>query len=353
MKKQFKILMLILIIPFLGFSNEGDIGIIKQKNIKKAYYVNADATVDIENSYGTISISTWDEDKIEIDILIKVSGDNEKWVNKRIDDITITFETLKSRISAITNIENSNSYNNGNNSFEINYTIKIPKNGSIKLNNKYGNISSTDITGNVDIACKYGKINLGKLNGNSATIQLGYCPNSTIEFVKNATIEAKYSGLKIGNVNKLNLDSSYTDVVLEDCQLVNYDSNYGKLKFENVTTLNGTGNYLTVSIGELFHNLKIDTNYSKIIIGTINEKANNVDIDSGYSDISVGFNTNYAFDFDISAKYAGIKYDKELEIINIDETNNSKQIKGFYKKKGINAMQISSRYGNINLIKKQ
>jgi hypothetical protein len=285
--------------------------------------------------------------------LIRVSGDNEKWVNKRIDEITITFDALKNRISAQTIIENSNFFNNGNNSFEINYTIKIPKNGSIKLNNKYGNISSTDITGNVDIVCKYGKINLEKLNGTINIIQLGYCPNSTIEFVNIAAIEAKYSGLKIGNGNKINLESSYTDVTVEDCKLVNYDSNYGKLKFQNVTVLNGSGNYLTISIGELLHNLKIETSYSKINIGTINEKANNVEIDSGYSDISVGFNSNYEFDFDISAKYAGIKYDKDLEISNIDEANNSKQIRGFYKKKGANALQIISRYGNISLIKKQ
>jgi hypothetical protein len=67
MKKHFKILMLMLVIPFLGFSNGNDFAIIKQKNIKKAYIVNANATVDIENSYGNISISTWEEDKIEFD----------------------------------------------------------------------------------------------------------------------------------------------------------------------------------------------------------------------------------------------------------------------------------------------
>jgi hypothetical protein len=41
---------------------------------KKAYYVNSDAGINIDNSYGNVTLSTWDEDKIELDINIKVSG---------------------------------------------------------------------------------------------------------------------------------------------------------------------------------------------------------------------------------------------------------------------------------------
>ena len=82
MKKQFNILLLLLLlIPFLGFSND-DFNYSKQKVINKAYIVNSDAGINIENSYGSIFVTTWNEDKIEIEVLIKVSGDKEKWVNK-------------------------------------------------------------------------------------------------------------------------------------------------------------------------------------------------------------------------------------------------------------------------------
>jgi hypothetical protein len=61
MKKQFKILILSLLIPFLGFSNNDDWAFTKQKNIKKAYLVNADAGINIDNYYGNIYVTTWDE----------------------------------------------------------------------------------------------------------------------------------------------------------------------------------------------------------------------------------------------------------------------------------------------------
>ena len=130
MKKQFKIL-LFFIIPILGFSNGEEFEFTKQKNIKKTYLVNADAGIDIDNSYGNIFVTNWDEDKIEIEVLIKVSGKSEKWVNERINNIDVEINALKSLVSAKTIMAQSNFYNNGNsNSFEINYTIKIPKNGS-------------------------------------------------------------------------------------------------------------------------------------------------------------------------------------------------------------------------------
>ena len=85
MKKQFKLILLFVLIPFLGFSNGDDFTYSKQKNIKKAYFVNSDAGVNIDNSYGNIVVTTWDEDKIELDIVIKVSGDSEKWVNQKLN----------------------------------------------------------------------------------------------------------------------------------------------------------------------------------------------------------------------------------------------------------------------------
>jgi hypothetical protein len=351
MKKLFKIL--ILLIPILGFSFNEETPFVKQKVINKAYFVKSDAVINIDNSYGNITISTWNEDKIELDILIKVSGDSEKWVNRRIDDIDVKIEALTNLVTAKTIIEDSDFYNNGNtNSFEINYVIKIPKNGSIKLNNKYGNIFSTDIFGNVDVECKYGKIVLGKLNGNNSKIELGYCPKSTIEFIKTGNIKARYSGITINESISLNLDSNYTDVVLDDCQNLVYDSNYGKLNLKKINNIKGSGNYMSLKIVDLMSNLDIETHYSKISIEKINEKANNILIDAGYTDLSIGYDVNFAFDFDLSTKYGNIKYDKDFEVKNSEVTNSSKSVDGFYKKKGANKLNIKSMYGNINLIKK-
>ncbi|AWK06119.1 hypothetical protein HYN56_18545 [Flavobacterium crocinum] len=352
MRKHYNLLILFLLIPFLGFSND-DTFVTKQKNIKKTYIVNSNAGIDIDNKYGNISVSTWDEDKIDLDITIKVNGPNENWVNERLNSIDVDITALKSLVSAVTNLGSSTLKSKGsNNSFEINYVIKIPKNGSAKLFNKYGNISTLNLEGNSNISCKYGKVTLGKLNGSGNQIEIAYCQNSSIDYIKAGNINARYSGLKINNSGNLNLNASYTDVNLGDGDNIKYDCNYGTFKFQKINSLNGSGNYLTIFIDEISSNFTMDTNYSKISIGTLNEKAGNVSINSGYTDISLGYAANYAFDFDISARYSNIKHDNTLEISTSETKSNSKRIAGFYRKKGQNKININSNYGNISLVKK-
>ena len=354
MKKQYNILLFIFLIPFLGFSNGDDFAYSKQRTINKSFVVNPDAGIDIDNSYGTIFVTTWDQDKIEIEVLIKVSGNNERWVNERLAGIDVSFTALKSMITAKTILENSSNKGSGrNSSFEINYNIKIPKNGSVKLNNKYGNISTTDLFSTTDISCKYGAIYLGRLNGNSNNVNIGYCSGSNIVFLKNATVNSKYSGLKIGEVTKLDLISDYSEIEINEGNDVKYNSKYGSVKIQKVNSLDANGNYLTIDIGSISNQLKLSTRYSNVSIGAIQAKANNINIVAGYTGVNIGFQSNYVFDFDVTVKYGDFRYDNELNANSKEETNNTKRISGFYKKKGVNKITITSDYGNVKLYKNE
>ena len=352
MKKHYNILILFILIPFLGFSND-DTFISKEKNIKKTYIVNSNAGIDIDNKYGNIIVSTWDENKIDLDITIKVSGGNENWVNERLNSIDVDINALKSMVSAITNIGNSSLKSRGSsNSFEINYVIKIPKNGTVKLNNKYGNITTLTLESTTDIACKYGKIILGKLNGDSNRIEIGYSQNSSIDYIKSGNIEARYSGIKINESGNLNVDANYTDVSLQEGQNIKCKGNYGSFKFQKINSLVGSSNYVTISIAEVLNNLNIDATYSKINVESMSEKSKNVNINTGYTNIALGYDANYSFDFDINTRYGSIKNDSSLEVLVSEIKSNTKRISGYNKKKGQNKVIINSSYGNIILTKR-
>ena len=352
MKKHYNILILFILIPFLGFSND-DTFISKEKNIKKTFIVNSNAGIDIENKYGNITVSTWDENKIDLDITIKVSGGNENWVNERLSSIDVDINALKSMVTAITNIGNSSLKSRGSsNSFEINYVIKIPKNGTVKLNNKYGNITTLNLESTTDIACKYGKIILGKLNGDSNRIEIGYSQNSSIDYIKNGNIEARYSGIKINESGNLNVDANYTDVSLLEGHNIKCKGNYGSFKFQKINSLVGSSNYVTISIAEVLNNLNIDATYSKINVESMSEKSKNVNINTGYTNIALGYDANYSFDFDINTRYGSIKNDSSLEVLVSEIKSNTKRISGYNKKKGQNKVIINSSYGNIILTKR-
>lgn len=326
----------------------------KQKTIKKAYIVNPDAGIDIGNSYGNVYVTTWSEDKIELDILIKVSSDKEDWAIKKLNDIDVDIEALKSLVTAKTTFANgAGNTNTKNNSIEVNYTIKIPKNGSVKVYNKYGEIITTDLFAATNIKCKYGKITLGKLNGASNVIDIEYCSKSSIESVKTGNISADYSGLSMNDFGNVVLNADYTDVNFKGGDNLKYDCSYGKLTYGKVNNIEGSGDYLTIDVGEVTNNLKVNTSYSKITVDNVSAKAGNILVNSDYTTIGIGYNPAYAFDFDIKLKYANLKGGNDLEINTKQETHTSKNYEGFYKKSGVNKVTIVSQYGNVNLNKNQ
>ena len=355
MKIPYKLLFFLFFIPIITNAHEKEKGkFTKQKTINKNYIVNADADISVDNSYGNVSITTWNENKIEVDILIKVSGDNEDWVNKRLDGITVSLEPLKSKVTAVTKIDKNSGGRKGNtNSIEINYTIKIPKNGGVFINNKYGDISTTDLFAAADIKCKYGKITLGKLSSNNNRIDISYCNKSSIESVNTATISANYSGMTIGTFETLTLKSDYTDIILNSGGSLKYDSSYGKIAIGKINNLDGSGDYISIAVQELLGNLNLTSKYSKINIVQVNPKAGNINIISSYSPININYNALYDFDFDIKIKYGNLKYDQDIELNSKQESGSSKSYSGYHKKKGSHKIAITSDYGNIILNKNQ
>lgn len=347
MKNLYKLL-LICFISFTGLATNHNGKFTKQKTVKKTVVVNSDATLDVENKYGNIMITTWEEDKIDIEVIITVSANDENWVNEKLASISIKMSGSKSLYSAKTIFDRINNLSR-NSSMEINYTIKIPKNGNIKVDNQYGNVMTHDLFGSSNINCKYGKISMGKLNNSSNTIKIDYCSKSTIDEVKNATINAKYSGISIGSFTNLDLNTSYTDVNVLNGNILKYASNYGKIVLGKINTIEGSGNYLTIKIDEIENNLKLSTNYSNLSIGGFSDKASNITISAGYTNVKITHSPNYFFDFDVSTKYANFTSEASLEYNVRIETNTSKSYKGFYKKSGANKMIISSNYGNVNL----
>ena len=74
----------------------------KEKTLKKEYKVNLDALLKIDNSYGNLNITSWNQDRVTIEVHIKTTGDNEDKVQRKLDEITVDFEGSSTMVSAAT-----------------------------------------------------------------------------------------------------------------------------------------------------------------------------------------------------------------------------------------------------------
>ncbi|AWI26396.1 DUF4097 family beta strand repeat-containing protein [Flavobacterium pallidum] len=346
MRIKFKSIVIALL--FLsGFAAKATDGLVKkEKKISKAYNVNADAIADIKNKYGNIYVATWDENKIQIDVVITVEGRDEKKVDKRLSSIDVAFEALKAKISAKT-IFGGEAENKTN--MEVNYTVRIPRKGSIDLNNKYGNIIVDRISGYANIDCQYGNLTIGDLQGDINSIRLKYCDKTTIGSAKSITLDSQYSNVNLKKADNIIYSGDYSNFSAQETGKVIYKGDYGELFLGEVDDITIRGDYLTMKIVMLNKNLASNTSYSNLNLG-IAAKANNVAINGDYSNFEIRYDADYSFDFDIALRYTDLK-SSGLTFQSKKESGTSSNYKGFYKSAGKNKLNIALEYGDLKLIR--
>lgn len=78
--------------------------LIKKKQFQKLFEVSNDAFLSVTNLYGNVNVYLWDENKISIQVQIKVSGNNDKKVTERLNNIDISFAATSNKVAAVTEI---------------------------------------------------------------------------------------------------------------------------------------------------------------------------------------------------------------------------------------------------------
>jgi len=352
MKNIFRITYLFLIIPTMLVANNGVIGKhTKTKIIKKEFDVSANATVDLDNKYGSIDIQTWNQNKVTLEIIITTKSNNESKAQNKLDDIHIEFENSNSRVYAKTKISKSSNWNwsnNNNVNMDIQYIVRMPESNNLVIDMDYGDVMIDKIGGKTDINLDYGKLISGELMNLDNSINLDYSQGTTIDYVKNANINTDYSTIKIGTVGDLSLTSDYCTISIKSSGNVEYDLDYGNLTIDKATAIVGTSDYTSLDFGLIEDTASINAEYGNLKIASLGENFSNIDIDTEYIGVKIGVNRDSSFKFYAHTQYGNIKVPDAMQITSRLEKNTSEEIKGTYN--GTDGrLIIKTQYGAIKI----
>ena len=330
----------------------------KEKTIKKEFDVNSDALFKVKNSYGNLNITSWNENRVVIEVKIKTNGNNEEKVIERLSEIDVDFENSASLVSAMTRFGDRNknwgwSWGKRKNvSVQVNYTIKLPVKNSVHLNNDYGNIYLDRIDGHAKINCDYGKMEIGELRGRNNELRFDYTSRSTFEYVNSAEIIADYSGFTIEKAGDLRVNADYTNAVIKEMGNLTYTSDYGSMEVSSVQNVSGNGDYFGLKLGRIYGNVSITADYGSIKIDKMTAEAGNMEIKSDYTGIKIGYDPAYHFNFEISAEYAGVSGKDDFTINISKEKSGDKYYKGYYGNENSgNNVSITTDYGGVSFYK--
>jgi hypothetical protein len=356
MKSIYKITFLLLLYPIMVSAHMDEKKHEKNRIIKKEYKVNANAKVAIDNRYGNLNITTWNKNRVEIEVTITVKGDDLESVKDKLADIDVDFESSLGLVFAKTRFEKEQKSwsfwkKNNNISYQINYKVKMPKTNTVDLNNDYGSIYLDNLSGKADIKCQYGKIYVGELFGNSNNINLDYCSSSTIAFMKSGNINVDYSKITIEESENLKVNADYSTLKFDKVGDLNFNADYGSIAVDEATNVNGNADYVSMRFGTIKKNLIIDMDYGAISVKRLVKDFERIKIDGQYAGIKIAVDSDAVFDFELDLQYANFKgEDDKMEFYKKISKTTKKYYEGKFGKGNSNAsIVIKSQYGGVSI----
>ncbi len=307
MKMRVSICSLVLLMTlFLGYTAQGQT-VEKSRKITETFKVEPGTEIEIVNKYGNIHLIPWEKDSVQFTIELMVKGTKDSKVDKSFDYIEFDFKTTKYYIIAQTLFAGKSSFwsdvsdltgaiFNSSTKTKIDYTVRLPANVKLKIMNKYGNIYTTDHTGELEIELSNGDLKAHNLVGK--TIIMSEFGNTNIKKIENGILNISYGEFEIEEAGKLTIESKSTKFDIENVTSLNLNSKRDKFYLKDVGQVYGTTNFSQLEIDQLGQKININAKYGDIDIKSFSDHVSEFKIDADNADITLHFTDNKQYIID-------------------------------------------------------
>ncbi len=319
----------------------------KTKKYHETWPASEVKTLEVSNRFGEINVVNSNNNKVTIDVVVTVKANTENRAENILNEISVEIDKPGRVVMAKTQIGNNF---NSKSSFSIDYTINIPPDKNLRIDNKYGNTFINKLHANGNFNIKYGNFNANELTASpdsKISISLGY-GNSRVEIANTLYADIMYSDMTLGLIKELKLESKYSKFDIEDAYSLDLYSKYDKFRIEKANMVVASSKYSNLRIGELKKSIKVDNGYGGIKIDKVAADFESISITNSYGQISLGLNDT-GYDVDAMCEYCGISYPEGNFSGSSFKDNNVRKLKGSVGDAGNRKIFLRSRYGSIHL----
>ncbi len=140
----------------------------QERVIEKSFEAAPGGLLTIDSDRGSVMIIGGEDNRIGVEIYLKVKQSNSEKAEQIFDDFQIEFEQDKNDLTIYAEYMGKNKSwwgNNDRNRLKVEYYISIPKQFDIDIKTGGGSITVEEMNGNADISTSGGSLNLKKVIG--------------------------------------------------------------------------------------------------------------------------------------------------------------------------------------------
>lgn len=329
------------------------------KTIEKSYPLTNDGTFYLNNRYGDIIINGWDKSTLQITISVKVNHKKKEQAELLLDRfqleekavgnmVNITTEILKKNGSVVSryfNKANPIDFNKSN--VQIDYTISIPKNASIDLTNKFGDIIIESFEGKLNTNLQHGDMWINQ-DIDNAKIDMKYGKLKT-KSIQYGDITLKNADLNLTSSKNLVLNSSGANIEIDEITSLELLSNKDEIKATHIGDIRGDSKFSTIRIGSLADEIDLTMKVTTFNVSKIEKPEAFIHIEQESSDIEIDI-TGLSFKFKAYLKEGVLKIPKTFENITtdvIDKGDKLREINATYGDNPLGKISVNGYKGTI------
>lgn len=323
---------------------------IKKKEYSQSFSVSLSDQLLIDNRYGNTTVTHWNKNEALIRVEIEAKAETEEAAQATLDRVQIELKKSGNTVSGITSLKEQRWSNNSNERFTINYYISIPSKLAINLAQKYGNINLPEKNeGNSTIQVKYGNLNAGSFT-KSLDLEVKY-GNVDINDITKAYLYLGYCGnASIGNASQLEVDNKYSNLNIKKCTQITLENKYGNVKIESLDKGDMGIKYSEATIGSVKDELVVgELAYSTLTIKELSSNFKKLDVDARYGNLNVNISSGASFK--VSAE--SMKYgNHNVSGFNVTNKSTEDKVNHYYEINGGKKGTIyfdGNNYSNINV----
>lgn len=264
----------------------------KSKRFSEAFAINRNTEITITNKYGNIHLVQWEKDSVRFEVDIRVSSSKSSRADKAFSEIDVTFTTSPYYVIANTTFAGSGkvwseitdltkTVINTGNLAEINYTVYLPAYVKITVDNRFGNIYTTDHTGPTEFRLSNGTLQANNLEGQSTVVvEFG---NANIRQFRQGRIDLNYAELDLKESGTLNLTGRSSTIRLGKISQLQLNSRRDRIQVEEVHSLSGETNFSRLNLDMVNNNLLLTANYGNITLTAMGKNFKSLQLVSNYA----------------------------------------------------------------------
>ena len=330
----------------------------KSKRIYKAFSYSDGMSIDISNKYGQVIFSEGSTDSVRFEIEIISEGDKLSVVMENLDGVNINFSNNLHYINARTSLSGKEGVVkktamdirqsiNGAHRYQINYKVSLPANCDLLVNNSFGDVYLSDITGSVRLDVSHGNI-LGGTLIMIKHIKIKY-GNLKLKSFEKGQLTSSYGNVEIQSCNELYLTTMMSDVDIDKVNEITLITKGKYIRIGEAGNITGTSTMSELRIEKLTNKINLSSKFGEIRIKEFGENFSQVSLLGSTTNYSFG-NTN-SIDSNFEIMLIGGKkfyYQNNVSIESQDNIEKTVLYKGKLGAGGENKITIQTKNGAVH-----